>query len=272
MSENKHRVIIIAADSNYLTHAKSLMVNCVRHGGWTGDIALISPPGTDVEEFGRRGIVTVESDVPGPQHQKYTVFSQVFQKWDEALYLDCDILVQGDLQGLFAELEHADLIADREMFSLFHCFTYWAQQDTFNNAPDGIYDWLWSTYDPLYRQFNTGVLLFRTSVIPEDAVKKLIEMRDKIAPINIHVVNGTDQPVFNLVFYDRFTKVRDNLVSYWETCSPESIVLHYCSGYAPWIDKKRGMDAYLNEKLGRPCNDIYVENLSAFEETFPCIP
>ncbi len=29
------------------------------------------------------------------------------------------------------------------------------------------------------------------------------------------------------------------------------------------------MEAYFNDKLSRPCHDIYLENLAAFEETFP---
>jgi hypothetical protein len=95
-------------------------------------------------------------------------------------------------------------------------------------------------------------------------------MRNKISPINIHVVKGTDQPVFNLVLYGKFKPIRPKLLSYWSVADDSTIAIHYCSGYAPWIEKEDpGMDAYTNPKLGRVCHEIYKENLEAFPSLFP---
>jgi len=202
--------------------------------------------------------------------------------------MDCDVLVQGEIAPLFDELHQrvqvvtrtddrtppimdvvSPLIGDREIFTLFHCFTYWATQATYNEAPEGIYDWLWANFDPNHHQTNTALLLFEPSGIPDIATAHLIAMRERIAPINIHVVNGTDQSVFNLVFYKQFSHIRDKLFSYWEHAGAQTRIVHYTSGYAPWVEKQPGMDAYENPILGRPCHEIYQENLRQFDTTFP---
>ncbi len=262
-------VIIQAADANYMDHAKALFVNCRLQGTWEGDFALIVPVGTDVSGVVGRGIAILESD--GLRHfQKFSIFDPFFRAWERAFYMDCDVLVQDAIAPLFDELDSDKmLIGDVEPWSLFHCFTYWSGQPTYNAAPEGIYDWLWTHYDPRYRQFNTAMLLFRPAAIPEDAVAQLTTMREKIEPINDHVVHGTDQPVFNLVFYKKFSPIRDKLFFYWEHADENTRVVHYCSGYAPWIEKLAGMDAYANPRFGRPCHDIYKDHLAQFPTLFP---
>ncbi len=262
-------VIILAADTAYLSHAKSLLVGCRTCGDWRGDFVLIVPSGTDAEDFDRRGVNILHAETDDCFYQKFHIFAPSFRKWKRALYMDCDVLVQDTIQPLFAELDEHPLVADVEPFSLFHTFTYWSNAATYDNAPDEIYDWLWTNYDPRYRQYNTAFLLFRPSSIPTDAIDRLRCMRQKIAPINTHVIRGTDQPVINLTFYRQFIQIPKKMFSYWEHEGPESRLLHYCSGYAPWIDKKSGMDAFGNPRLNSPCYDVYTQNLSRWEEVFP---
>ena len=134
---------------------------------------------------------------------------------------------------------------------------------------DDLYTWIAENYDLSRQQYNTGVMLYRPRSMPPDARERLRGMRDRLAPINTHVQFGTDQPIFNLVFYGMFERVRSNLFCYWRSAWDGTIVVHYNSGYAPWIEKTPNMAAYYNDKLGRPCHDVYLENLAAFEETFP---
>lgn len=262
-------VVILAADGNYIQHAKALFVNCRMRGQWEKDFALVTTKGTDVSDFSRRGIHILESESTDGFYQKLSVFSPFFRKWNYAMYMDCDIIVQDTLAPILAEIEDCSLLGDIEPFDLFHMFTYWATMETYNNAPEGIYRWLWTNFDPRYIQYNTAIMPFRPWGIPVDAVDRLTAMERKIHPINIHVVRGTDQAVINLAFYRQFTSIRNKLFSYWQHEGPESRVLHYCSGYAPWIEKKPGMDAYGNPRFQLPCYDIYKANLSRWEEVFP---
>lgn len=259
--------------SRYIDHAKSLMVNLRQQGKWTGDIALVYRKGTTasvVNDIERRGVHVIESAVPGAQFQKFMIFDKWFKQWDRALYLDCDVLVQDELQPLFDCVNDKIIVGDQEPFSLFHCFTYWAEWKTYDAAPAGIYDWLWRHYDPCYRQFNTGMLLYRPKELPDSSVKDLVAMQEKLAPVNIHVGKGTDQPVFNLAFYGKFSQIPDKQFCYWEQSVATTRVVHYCSGYAPWVHKIEGMDADINPRIGRNCYELYCENLDSFRDVFPC--
>jgi hypothetical protein len=265
-------VIILAADEHYMPHAKAVMAGCRLQGKWQGDFVVIVPQGTRCDELSQRGVIVLESNSPNPFYQKFAVWSRFFLQWKRAFYMDVDVLVQDEIAPLLDELHQNSLIADREIYSLFHCFTYWATHATYNSAPDGIYDWLWGNYHPNYRQFNTAFLLLRPDVFMDDVVSQLSQMKDKIHPINIHVVKGTDQPVINLCFYEKFTPVRDKLLSYWDCATEATRVVHYCSGYAPWIDKTDDMAACFNDTLGARCHEIYKYNLTEFDNLFPVQP
>ncbi len=242
---------------------------------------MILPPDVDSEYFTSRGIHVLPD--PSPTYfRKYSVFDQYFNqqyttrwdtpeyKWDTVLYLDADVLVQASLEPLLHEAGWGTILANREMFSLQHAFTNWATPEVLE-SPDAaeLFEWLWANYGPEWPQYNTGVMVYHPRTMPTDAREQLMAMHKKLAPINTHVVNGTDQPIINLAFYKMFERIRSDMVCYYRSAWEGTIVTHYCSGYAPWIKKTSEMDAYWNHKFGRPCHDIYLENLAAFEHTFP---
>lgn len=273
--------IVIVTDANYLAHARSLMVNCRREGAWAGDFCLILPSDVDRKYFEDRGIYVLVDDEP-TYYKKFSVFNDYFlqqemtkwqtpqDKWDITFYIDCDVLVQAPLEPLLYEYEHGTILAVREPFDLMHAFTNWATPELLKSPEylDGA-RWLWKHYDPNWHQYNTGVMLYQLRTMPANLRNELQLMRERIAPINTHVVKGTDQIIFNLVCQDLFRPVRSRLFCYWYEAGPETILIHYNSGYSPWIEKAPDMDAYFNERLGRPCYDVYQENLKAFEDTFP---
>ena len=273
-------VVVLAADEKYLPHVKSVLVNCRRQGEWKSDCCLILPPDVDTEYFTSRGIYVLTDPAP-TYFRKYALFDQYFNqqymnprgnpeyKWDRVLYLDADVLVQNPLASLMHEVGWGTILADRELWTLHHAFTHWAT--TSQNTPEATkaFDWLWENYSSEWRQYNTGVMLYHPRTLPTDARKQLTAMHERIAPINTHVGKGTDQPVINLMFYKLFERVRSDLFCYYRSAWEKTIVIHYCSGLAPWIDKRPGMAAHFNHTLGRPCHDVYLENLAAFEETFP---
>jgi hypothetical protein len=272
-------VIILAADEGYMDYARAVFSNCLRQGEWGGSFALIVPKGTDGSDFARRGIFVQEADSTDPFYQKYTIFSPYFRRWRVALYVDCDVLVQALLEPLLEEVQENRIVADREEFTLEHCFNYWKAERNAELGKAGLpvpqeqrelLERLLDTYGRAYRQYNTALLLFRPADYPMDAMQRTITMHESIKPINTHVLRGTDQPVINLTFYEHLWDVRHKFFSYWAHATDQTKIVHYCSGHAPWLEMEDpGMGGYMNTKLGRPCNDVYKENLLAFNDLFP---
>jgi hypothetical protein len=274
-------VIVIVADEGYLPHAKALMVNCVRQGEWKGDFCLVLPSTVDQTYFESRGIHVLVDDEP-TYFKKFAVFDNFFlqqeitrwntpqHKWDVCLYLDCDVLIQAPLEPLLYEWQCGGVLAVREPFDLAHGFTHWATPELLSD-PKAMeaYRWLWSNYDPRRKQFNTGIMIYQLHTLPANLRRELQSIQERIALINTHVAKGTDQTVFNLVLHDFFEAVRSRLFCYWYEAGPQTIVIHYNSGYAPWIEKGRDQNAFYNAKLNRVCYDLYLENLAAFESVFP---
>ncbi len=274
-------VIVLVADENYLPHARSVLVNAKRQGQWRGDYCLILPSDVDAEYFRSRGIYVLTDDEPR-HYRKFALFDQFFNqqyttewdtpeyKWEVVLYLDADVLIQTPLEPLLHEVGWGTILADREMFSIRHAFTNWAAEEDLS-APEAaaLLKSVYEDYGPHDRQYNTGIMLYHPRTMPTDARERLLAVQKKLEPINTHVVNGTDQPIINLAFYEMFERVRGDLFCYYRSAWERTVVVHYCSGYAPWIDKTPKMAAYFNDKLGRPCHDLYLEHLEAFETEFP---
>ena len=276
-------VIALVADESYLPHAKSVMVNCRREGQWTGDFCLIIPSTIDPEYFTSRGIYVLQDDAP-VHYRKFALFNDYFNqqyitewetpdfRWDTVLYLDCDVLVQNPLEPLTHEVGWGTILADQEMFTLRHAFTNWAPKELLDSPKTRtLMNGLETQYDLDRHQFCTAIMLWHPRTMPPKGQTNLAAMRKRLAPINTHVANGTDQPIINLAYYGMFERVRSDLFCYYESAWEKTIAVHYCSGYAQWIEKGERQNAYFNERLGRPCHDIYLDNLAAFEDTFPVI-
>jgi len=268
----KDSVIIVVADEKYLPYAKATLVNCVRQGNWQGDFCLVLPPEVDATDLRNRGVY-VMYDSRQTFYRKFAIFDPFFRQWKTALYLDADTLVQDDINDLPSEVTNNEIFGEAIIFDLQHAFTHW---DWFLDKPRHfqknrrMFGNLWEKYDLSRPQINTAVLLWRPEAVSTDAVQQLDSMRQYLAPINYHVMHGTDQPVINLALYDQLRPIRDGLFRYWNLTTPQTKIVHYCSGYAPWIDKPHPLqDAYANERLGRPCHEVYLENVSLFGETFP---
>ena len=261
--------IVLVANEPYLPHARSVMVNCRRQGKWTGDFCLVIPPEVDATEFTSRGI-HVLPDSGGKYQRKFAIMDPFFLKWEIMVYLDCDVLVQAPLAPLLHEVEWGTILADREPFDLNHAFTYFAKpEDLKNPETQERLQWLWDKYDREWNQFNAGIMLWHPRCMPEDGQEQLNAMRDKLQPINTHCGGGSDQTILDLVYYKRFRQVRSNLFCYWRQAWEQTIIVHTCAGYAPWIENPSDQESRVNEKLNRPYYDIYTEHLAAFDKEVP---
>jgi len=276
------RAIIIVADNNYLEQAKSLAVNCVEQGGWKEDFAVICPTNTEAAaEFRAWGFHVLETSLKGFL-QKFEVFNPFFEQWEQVLYLDCDILVQDDLERLFSLLDVEDKIwMDTEDGKIIDMF--WRDENKAGN--NHIYNWMATTYPHVYthQTFNSAFMLFRPSFIEDGTVERLVDVQSVIHEANNPDKMGTDQQPVNLVMWNKAKKIPHKLVCFWGLAEPVNdvdsewrqykkgdipVAIHYTRWYAPWIKKTPDADAYDIDKLDRVCYELYHENLSKFKKVF----
>ena len=287
MSEN---VIIIVADDKFLPHAKHIMVNCLREGRWDGDFALIVPEGTNTGEIEGRGIEIVRVPSSGFL-AKFFVFSEYFRRWSAALYLDCDVIVHGDLGPLLQQLADYEPLGDggKPIIADLEDTPAWM---IWERAAHGLPSERHTTFMQLVREYqcvleqfwNTSVLLFEPRSIPLDTPALLRTVQDKYQLINNQEEEGTDQQIIHCVLYDRMRKVKRKLFCFWGLDEPNArvesetrgwrgdevpVLLHYARWHAPWIVKTPDMDAYPHRRLDCVCHDFYANNVRDFEQEFP---
>lgn len=276
-----NKVIIFVADNNYIERAKSIAVNCREEGKWEGDFAVICPTNSEAAaEFNKFGFHVLETSFKGFL-QKFEVFSDYFQRWDEALYMDCDIIVQDDINKLFSLLQ----VENRIWMDTEDCSTmasFWRDTNKVANKP--VYDLIEEKYPTVNNQsFNSAFMLFYPDAIPPNAPEKLMAIQREIEPVNRMEEGGTDQQVINLLLWEYCKKIPNKMVCFWGLAEPQNdvdsdfrqfkkgdvpIAIHYTRWYAQWIKKTEDMDAYLVRKLDVPCHDFYQKKLSLFNQIF----
>jgi len=280
-------VIAIVANDAYLPQVKSLMVNCVRQGSWKGDFCLVSAEDCDPSDMENRGIHIMRAlDARWTMFTKFHIFSDYFRQWERVLCLDCDILIQGDLNdacdGMGKQLP-ALLFDGSSDGSILH---NWQHFDALHGPGPDAHPEL---YEKMRKQFphiderilTADVIFFDPTSVPAGTVEALQSTGEEFIEAN---VGHTDQPVYSLVLYDRMAPITKDFCTWWAFDDPgnrvpcevrgwrgdeEPVILHYWNMYAPWLDKTPDAGAYFNHRLGRVCHEIYEENLAAFENTFP---
>ena len=289
MSEN---VIVILADQAYLPHAKSLMVNCRRQGNWQGDLCLLTAGDWDTSELRlqSRGI----SVLPSPDAQfthitKFWIFTHYFRKWKRLLYLDCDCIVQGDLNQAFDDMaaKLPAILCDGGMEP--EGGTVLGNWEHFDRlagpGPEShpeLYERMKARYSCMDKLvFTMDACFFAPDAIPPRTVDELQAVAEEFKEANLF---GTDQAVVNLVLYDKMAPMTKDICTWFAFDEPanrvpcpargwrgdeEPVILHYWNMYAPWIPKTPDAGGYFNHRLGRICLELYQENLAAFEEVFP---
>lgn len=282
-------VIVIVADDTFLPHAKSLMVNCRRQGGWQGDFCVIMPSGCDGADLVKRGIPVLHVHDTGFM-AKFWIFSDFFKSWSRALYLDCDVLVLSDLAPLLQQLASYEpledgtkpIIADLEDTPAWMIFERAAHG---SDLRDRTFMQLVQEYPCVLTKFwNTSILVFDPSSIPENTPAALQAVQEKYRILNNPEEEGTDQQIIHIALYERLRKVKEKLFCFWGLDEPNAqvaseqrgwhggevpLAVHYARWHAPWITKTPKMDGYRNGRLKRVCHEFYAENLAAFDTEFP---
>jgi lipopolysaccharide biosynthesis glycosyltransferase len=124
-------------------------------------------------------------------------------------------------------------------------------------------------------------MLFNPADVPDDTVEALLEADAEFADLN---PRGYDQQVMNLVLYGRMGALSKSFATWFPFDQPSSrvaseargwrgnefpAIVHTWGARAPWLVKEPTDGDYFNERLGKSCRAVYLENLAAFETEFP---
>lgn len=262
-------VLIIAANNNYITHAKSLFANAINEGKWKGDFCLITDDvdNPEVIKMKNKGIIIkkVEPEIHS-FYFKFNIFDIFFKQWRKIIYLDCDVMIYKPLENL-TKLPNI-LYGDMEEWTVRQYFTSWSVNGYHENSYDNIDKDLVSELDrefPLINNigYNCGTMVFDSDLINDDSLDLLRFYRNKYSKINKHtgIEPGTDMPIINILLLDKWTPIPDNMISYWSRQDQRTVFSHFCHWYAPWNFDTR-------TPIGKSSRQIYLENLKFFDDEF----
>jgi len=271
----KPHALVLVADGAYLDHARSLFVNCAKQGNWQGDFVLICPGGCNTFSIENRGITILRAPEKSWTNRiKFRIFDDWLRVWQFVLYLDCDALVQKNLNTILSVLydqpdkiffdgsQKTTIMDDWLHFCKKEGVDPQEQKDTFLR--------LEQQYSSIIhkRIFVSSAVLFSPQRVPKGTVVCMNDIQDRFCKIN---PGEYDQQVMNLALYDRLAPLPKWCVTWFafDEADNPSVVSHYWGMYAPWIEKIEGAGGYYNNPLGKTCYQAYVQHRNAFASVFP---
>jgi len=282
---NDSVLVVVASGGAYLQHGKALAVNCKLQGNWKGDFAWICNPEDDMSSIESRGFDVLRF----PEKRcamKFRLFDPYFKKWNRLIFFDCDSLVQGDLNVACDRLSarFPAILCDGSQDN--SILSDWEHFDRLGGTgPDShpeVYERLkakWpSVTQPL---FGSNAFCFDPRSIPHGTLESILSVQEEFKEAN---PGGYDQQVTSLVLYDQLERAGKDFFIWWAFDVPHNrvpsesrgwrgdefpVAVHYWSCFAPWLEKPDDNASRVNERLGRVCRDLYLENLAAFNTMFP---
>ena len=288
------QVISFEADAAYHDHARSVMTNCRRQGGWHGDFCMISPMGSDTSDFEQRGIHVLNvQDEAWDFMVKFHAFTKYFRRWDQALCIDLDIMVQRNLHDLFDELTPRlpAILCVQEDGPILDGLKYWDKQS--GEGPDAhpeLYDEIGKRFPHVIkRMFNMAFIFYQPSSMHEETMGRLRALHMEFEKTN---PSKADQMLVNLLLYHRLEEAGKDACCFFGSDYPECrvksdyrgwtgeehpAIIHFTRWSAQWIVKQTcdspepntEPGGYRNHRLGGLCHELYAEWLAAFNEEFP---
>jgi hypothetical protein len=221
---------------------------------------------------------------------KLELLSPYFRRWQRVLYMDCDCLVQNDLNRACDEMatRFPSILCDSSHATA--GITVLANWQYFHKTYGGdvgseqpLYQKLLARYPGISEQLIlcTSAICFAPESIPDgtdDLLFSVVAEFERLNPGHI------DQPVFATVLYDKMAGMGKDYCSWFAFDEPGNrvsnpaigvrgdefpAIIHYWGMYAPWLVKQEGAGGHFNTRLGRVCHELYAENLAAFETVFP---
>lgn len=278
-------VILMVASESHFDHVRSLMVACRRQGSWRGDFALMVPKKSEVSDFLDRNIWITKAPEPDWTNKiKFRIFAPVFTQWSMVLYLDLDCLIQGDLNIACEQMasKFPKILTDSPQDTT--VLEDWIHFDPCHEKHAELYERLKTKHPCVMKQVRTSdAMLFDPRTIPEWAMDKMFAIQEEFKELN---PGEYDQQVIDLVLYDQMEPMGKDFCTWWAFDEPGNrvanpalgwrgderpAIVHYWGAFAPWLEKAPQAGAYYNERLGRVCRELYLENLSLFDEMFPYV-
>lgn len=288
-----NKVLVFVADEKYVEHYKSLAVNCRNEGRYDGDILWICPDTKEpwVEDLVQRGFRILPVPDKGFM-AKFNIFHPSLREWDQALYIDADVIVQRPLQPLFDQLtawpkettRRRRIIANREEVPVFMGWQIWDKEWQSHTE---VYESMRDRFPHVFstdKMWSTATLLYEPASIPDGTVDKLRALQDEFIVCNDPAKGGTDEQIIDLLLHYHMAQVAEKGWCYWGLDEDNArvpsiargwrgdeipVILHYTRWYAQFVKKAPEADAYMIPRLNRIALEFYNDNLAKFDETFP---
>ncbi len=254
MKKKKDYVLALACDTNYVREAKALISSAIRQGKWMYDICLIANDLEEniIKEFTDLGVYVKNVDSSEHSyHIKYHLFTDYFKEWVKVLYVDCDIMFSEDINFLMSF--DGKILCDGEANKV---------SDFFERDRDVlVFDEMASKYDVDKFGFNSGCMLFETSLITSNTFDDLHQLRKKYLKINYHtgIEGGGDQPILNIYFND-WVQFPQKVVSFWKKCDQTTRIFHFTRWFTP--EKNPSWLPFSQHGI---IKDLYKSNLDNFK-------
>ncbi len=282
MNKNHKNVLVVLANESYLEHAKHLFVSARSVGGWAGDLCLMKfGDKTQSDDWFIQNNIFIYyiekgmwGDVPEKTElllSKFHIVNPYMKKWDKLLFLDCDIVINGSLQGLLRFKGHHAVQG----------ILYPYLKDRLLSAPNSINIFKYISYRKFESSinmdglgFNGGVYLIDLSEISEHTFddgllffkrnKDFLNMKFGDEALMASFFSGQINPL--PLCYNVFMKyISEN----------KGIVLHYLGEDKPWHESHNMYKTYCeNLKLSsdfnklKPLNNYSIEEIKKIEKNY----
>ena len=195
-----NNVVVLVASGDYLEYAKQVFSSLYFNAKWDEDVVLITNTTSNMAWFKKRGIkifnkplFKINKFISNPKiklndkhYLKYYLFHDYFKKWETVIYMDCDVIVRGDIEYLKNKKE---FFAVRDYLMSFN--------PTVRNQffkKNELFMELEKNYDLEGRGFNSGVMVFNPKSIDIRLLRDLVIFTSKYFPI----LRYYDQSAFNI--------------------------------------------------------------------------
>jgi lipopolysaccharide biosynthesis glycosyltransferase len=254
---DKNRAVLVTlADENYIDQAKQLFSSVYWNSGWKGDYLLLARkiPEDKLKWFIDKGIIVrrINPVVNEPLnylwppiiYDKFQLFSNYFKRWNVVVYLDADIIVRGSLDSL---LKEKGISAVSSIFDYKLRDNLWRihnpsdrklmKQDDINEYYSKLSE-LRKKYDFNDKAFNSGLIVFNTSIIRDDTFFNLKKLLDRYG-----FIIKADDGILSLFFYKKWKSlsvaynVNANFFKSYLNISGKDIngiVIHFIHNIKPW--------------------------------------
>lgn len=223
-------ILITSATESFLEYAKVVFASAVVNGGWYGDMLLLThnvkQDCPQLKWFSEHGISIKESDTDvHPKIARYQIFGEKYKKWDHILYMDADIYVAHDLDGLSE-----------------YSYGLWAVFDAGTPTMSKY------GFDDQSRVLNVGVLWFSTD---QNSDQKYLEIKSLTENLNRTMphLKGRDQHIINSYFKGQWNELPIEYNVLLDTVAKKGNIFREIDGVVIHFAGDKALCGHFDEKI-----------------------